>query len=401
MPNGRTRFADLPRWQVHALTVGLVAVLAYGLYLSLRPDPPPEQGGGTTFVPTVPDEHEKSGADLKYYREIVHAVRDGANYYDFANERLRHWGFRVGSIFNWRLPTYAYVLGLLPGDAWVRGLLILIGLAGLALAGISETRDANPIAAACTVLLLFGVFYWCIDGDAYLAQEVWASMLILLSVAAQGLRWRPLAVGAGLAALFFRELALPYCLIAAGLAWWHGRRREALAWLGGVLLFGVFLFWHASQVRSHLTADDVGQSRGVSEWIQFGGLTFDILTTRMNQFLFNAPGWLVFLYLLMAVIGLIGWRSEQGALVALTTLSYLAAFSIVGMHKNINWGLMFAPLLPFGVVRAPAAIRDFVMMAFPDTEATRLKELAGEIPEPMAGAMDERVQTKDESIEHK
>jgi hypothetical protein len=359
MPSCSTRLADLWQWQLRALAVGLLAVLVYGLYLSVRPDPPPERGGGTTFVPTVPETDKRHGADLKYYGEVINAVRGGANYYEVANRRLRYWGFPVGSIFNWRLPTYAYVLALLPSDAWIRGVLIVIGLAGLVLAGIAETRAANLLVAGGTLFLLFGVFLWCLDGEAYLAQEVWASMLILLSVAAAALGWRPLAVASGLAALFFRELALPYCLVATGLAWWYGRRREAFAWLAGVVLFGAFLAWHAQQVMSRLTPEDIGQSGGMSEWIQFGGLTFDILTTRMNQFLFLAPAWLVLIYLLLGLVGLIGWRSEQGTLLTLTTLGYLAAFSIVGMHKNINWGLMFAPLLPFGVVRAPGTLLEF------------------------------------------
>lgn len=348
MPITPTRLAGLRRWQVLGLAAGLLALLVYGLYLSW--------GGQTTFVPSASEGDEKHGADLKYYRQVVEEVHEGANYYDVANRELRRYGFRVGSIFNWRLPTYAYVLGALGSPAWIRGLLIVIGVAGLVLAGISEARDADLITAGCTMFLLFGVFHWCLDGDACYAQEVWAAMLIMLSVAANGLGWRPLAVAAGLAALFFRELVLPYCLIAGALAWWHGRRREAAGWLVGVVLFGIFLAWHATQVKSRLTPEDVAQSGGPLEWIQFGGFAFDIVTTRMNEFLFNAPGWLVVVYLLLALIGLIGWRSEQGALLSLTTLAYLAAFAVIGMPMNINWGLIYAPLLPFGVVRAPRTL---------------------------------------------
>jgi hypothetical protein len=348
MSSPPTRFAGLRRWQVGALAAGILAILVYGLWLT--------SGGGTTYVPLVSEDHEKSGADLKYYRQVVAEVHAGANYYDVADRELRRWGFRVGSIFNWRLPTYAYVLGALPGPDWVRGVLVAIGLAGLILAGIAETREANLIVAGCTVCLLLGVFVWSIHGDAYFAQEVWAGMLIMLSVAAHGLRWRALAVASGLAALFFRELALPYCLIAGLLAVWHGRRRESLAWFSGVLLFAAYLGWHAMQVTARLTPKDLAGSRGVLEWFQYGGLTFDIMTTRMNAFLLDAPGWLVFAYLLLGLIGLIGWRSEQGALLALTTLAYLAAFSVIGLPMNMNWGLMFAPLLPFGVVRTPGTL---------------------------------------------
>jgi hypothetical protein len=346
-----TRFASWPRGLVLLLAAGSAAALAFGLYAA--------RGERTTIdaaVPTVNAELEN--VDLKYYREVVTRVHDGENYYDVANQRLRDFRFRVGSIFNWRLPTYAYVLGALPSVGWAQGVLSLIGLAGLLLAVAADNRDVSFLAAGGTFLLQFGVFFWCIKDDCYLAQEVWAAMLILLSVGAAAFQWRVLAVGAGLAALCFRELVLPYCLVAAGVAWWYGRRKEAAAWLVGVGLFFVYLGWHAGQVTTRLTPADRADSRGVSEWITFGGLTFDILTARMNLFVLDAPGWLVFLYLATALIGLLGWRGEQGALVALTTIVYLAAFAVVGMPMNVNWGLMYAPLLPFGVVRAPGTILD-------------------------------------------
>lgn len=348
-----TRFADWPRGLVVLLAAGGAAALACGLYAARG-----ERTDIDAAVPTV--SAEPDNVDLKYYKEVVTRVHDGENYYDVANQRLRHFGFRVGSVFNWRLPTYAYVLGALPSVGWAQGAISLIGLAGLLLAAASDNRDVGFIAAGGNFVLQFGVYFYCINPkfDSFLAQEVWAAMLILLSVGAAAFQWRALAVGAGLAALCFRELVLPYCLVAAGVAWWYGRRKESLAWLAGIGLFFLYLGWHAAQVSMRLTPEDRADSRGISEWITFGGLTFDILTTRMNLFLLEAPGWLVFLYLATALIGLVGWRGEQGALVSLTTITYLAAFAVVGMPMNVNWGLMYAPLLPFGVVRAPGAILD-------------------------------------------
>jgi hypothetical protein len=39
-------------------------------------------------------------------------------------------------------------------------------------------------------------------------------------------------------------------------------------------------------------------------------------------------------------------------------LAFLAAFSIVGNPYNGYWGLLYVPILAFGVVRAPAAFVD-------------------------------------------
>jgi hypothetical protein len=340
-----TWFGKLGRWPAALVILALLAATGYALFAA--------RGEQIVHQPDAPPGDPKHGADLKYYRQVVGEVREGANYYDVANRELRYWGFSVGSVFNWRLPTYAYLLALLPGEDWIQGVLVLIGVAGLCLAFVAECKDIGLLGAGGTALLLVGVVHWSVDSPAYLAQEVWAGLLILVSVAAYGMGWPWLAVGSGLLALFFRELVLPYCLIAAGLAWLHQRRGEFAAWLGGILLFGLYLAWHAGQVGQRLTPADTAASKGMLEWVQFGGLTFDLLATRMNAYLFDAPGWIVAVYLVVAVAGLLGWRSEQGVRLTLTTLVYLAAFSVIGMKKNINWGLMFAPMLPFGVVRAP------------------------------------------------
>ncbi len=335
--------------------VALLAVsLAGGLYLAV--DQP------TVYVPpSEGNPKHVAGPDLLYYRTVVERVRGGENYYDVAYEELPRWGFPIGSMFNWRLPTYAYVLALFPGQDAIRVLLTLLAMTGVVLAFVSEKKERGRLSAAVTTLLLIGVATWPLAGNTCYAQEVWGGELILLSVGAAGCaafspRWRIVSVAAGLAALFFRELVLPYCIIAGLLALWNRRRWESLAWFAGVAVFFGYLAWHGQQVAARLTPEDRAGSTGVLGWVVFGGLPFDIMATRMNAFLMPLPGWAVFGYLLLAVIGLLSWRGEQGLLVSLTTFAYLAAFAIVGKPMNFNWGLMFAPLLPFGVVRGPAAL---------------------------------------------
>jgi hypothetical protein len=94
----------------------------------------------------------------------------------------------------------------------------------------------------------------------------------------------------------------------------------------------------------------------------------------MNRFVIALPGWLVFLYLSVALIGLLGWSGEQGRLLLLTTVTYLVSFAVVGRSMNFNWGLMFAPMLPFGVVRAPGtmwalveALRGSTLQSLPES----------------------------------
>jgi len=187
--------------------------------------------------------------DLALYQAVISDVRQGRDYYDAAHERIPQFGFPISSPLNWRLPTYAWLLSLLPNKCWIQGVLLLLGIAGLWLTFAAERFKLDVFQAAFTTLLMFGVFRWVLDGDAYLAQEVWAGVLIMISVAALRLgesswKWRALAALAGIAALLFRELALPYCLVAAGLALWQRRYWEAALWGKGLVGFSLLLAWH-------------------------------------------------------------------------------------------------------------------------------------------------------------
>ncbi len=204
------------------------------------------------------------------------------------------------------------------------------------------------------VFPLIGALYWCIDGDAFLSQELWSGILIALSVCFYAYdRWR-LGLATGLAALFFRELALPYCLVAVVLAWRERRRAEVVAWMVGLSLYSVYMMLHVLAVAGRILPDD----RLPASWLQFGGPAFLLLTCRMNAYLFNAPLWLSALYLPIALLGLAGWRGWIGARLSLTAGAYVAAFAMVGQPFNDYWGLMYAPMLAFGFAAAPAVLRD-------------------------------------------
>jgi hypothetical protein len=233
--------------------------------------------------------------------------------------------------------------------------LIAVAIATLLTTFIAVGREGGAGLAVASGLLMIGALIWCVDADAYVAGEVWAGTLIALSVAASTLNRWGLAVAAGLLALFFRELALPYCLIALALAWRHGRRWEATAWMIGLIGYALFMIWHGLEVISRITEADQAQHAG---WIQFGGPAFIMATCRMNTFLAAVPAWVTAFYLPLAVLGLAGWRGPFGVRTALTAGAYVAAFAIVGLPFNDYWGLLPAPLLCLGVVRAPLSLRD-------------------------------------------
>lgn len=323
------------------------------------------------------DIHAKTAPDLQLYREIIAEVRSGGDYYEVARRKLPEFGFPIGSPLNWRLPTYAWAFSLLPSKCWIQALLLVLAIGGLCLAFVAQCARSSVGHAALTTFLLFGVIRWTIDGEAYLAQEVWASALILISLSAHaiggresGVRgrelgvggrevgWRCLAVAAGIAALLFRELALPYCAVACLVAAANRRWTEAAAWAGGIALFFSFFAWHVGQVRAQLAGVDVAAGAGFAQWLRFGGLGFVLLTTRMNSLLFAAPAGLLWLYLLASLVGLARRSDDTSRLACLAALAYVLAFAVVGRPENFYWGLMAAPLLPWGVIHAPQALAE-------------------------------------------
>lgn len=287
------------------------------------------------------------------YRRIVERVHAGESYYDAAGTELKAGGFPTGSMFNWRLPTYAWVNGKLPSPAWGQVFLGILAVVTVLLMFRLLGQEGGVWMGATGGLLAVGFFAWCAVGDAFLVQELWAGTLIALSVCAYARQRWQVGLVAGLAALFYRELALGYCVVAAVLAWRERRRLEAGLWVAGFAFFALFLAFHGMMLAQH---SDDGRRGSALDWFALGGLPFVLKTCRTNLFLLAAPGWVTALYLPLALLGLLGWRSPIGLRVAATVVLYLAAFAVVGRPFNYYWGMMIAPLLCMGFVWSPVAL---------------------------------------------
>ena len=345
-----------PRLQAWAIAVAAVFLIAWYLVALYWP--------GATSTGAVAE----GGKDLEAYRHIVERVHRGEDYYLAAGEVLRAGGYATSSVFNWRPPIYAWLLAAFPKPEWGQVLLGLLALLALGLAYASDRAGGSVGRALLLLLAMLGAFLWCVDGDAFFAQELWAGVLIAVSVGffaladAMGCEAEPrvhqvvraAGIAAGLAALCLRELALLYVLVAILVACRERRWREVLVWCLGVASYAVFWAWHAWQVQEHLNGHEFAEASG---WIQFGGPAFVIHTSQMNVWLFNLPAWVAALYLVAALVGLASWRGPQGLLVGGTVVLYLAAYLIVGKPFNAYWGLLYVALLPFGLVRAPQGFR--------------------------------------------
>ncbi len=320
--------------------------------------------------------HPNEAGDVALYRAEVDRIHDGEGYYQAAAAELTARGYPTRSVFNWRTPLPMWLLGKMPamalGKVLLGGLALALMLVAFEALSREESANARPrsigtiqgatagrglIAArpvAC-VLLLTGPLLPTILGDLFVVPVLWAGVFIALSACAYGVNRPQAGVAFGLAAVFFRELALPYCVVCAAIAWRHGRRGEVAAWALGLTAWAAFFVMHWWTVSGLIAADAHPHRQG---WIQFGGAGFVISTAQMNAYLLLLPQWVTAIYLVAAMVGLAGWNTPLGTRIGLSTCMYLMAFAVVGQSFNQYWGSLIAPLLCFGVVRFPASLRE-------------------------------------------
>lgn len=215
----------------------------------------------------------------------------------------------------------------------------------------------RPVGAA---MLLTGPLLFSVLGNLYVSPILWAGTLIGLSVACYGLERPGWGVGFGLAAVFLRDLALPYALFSTAWALIHGRWRETAAWAAGLAGWAAFFTWHAVQAHQHMPPDATAHAGG---WIAWGGAAFVLATVQVNAYLLLLPQWVTALYLSAALLGFAGWNTPLGRRAGVVACLYGMAFAVVGREFNQYWGALTAPLFCLGVARAPVSVRELLRIA--------------------------------------
>jgi hypothetical protein len=308
-------------------------------------------------IPSVLDDNGKPrDAALMFYQTVVERMHAGESYYSIVGSELRRIGYPTQSVFNWRLPALAWLLGQLPSARTGQVLAFILAMATLSMWLAVFFRNRYAIwQVLLGGLFLSGPVIYSLFPGTFLVHEFWAGTLIALSLAAHARGWRHVSVISGLSALLLRELSLPFVFVMMALAYREGQRREALFWLTGILVFcGEFLF-HWSIVNNMITGNDQFLA---GEWIVFGGWPFVLNTAQMNPFLIALPPWVVAILLPSALLGLARWRGASGMRIASTVVIYVLAFSIAGRPNNTAWVRMYAFVMPLGLLHAPDACRE-------------------------------------------
>ncbi|MDE1467227.1 hypothetical protein [Aurantiacibacter sp. D1-12] len=290
--------------------------------------------------------------DLQLYDAIAERVAAGESYYEVAVEEQRARDFPVRPGLAVRLPTLVYVTALL-GEWGMIVLAVALAIATI-VAWHFRLRDEPGGPGRLRYLLLL-LIIGAVSGfkPQYLAlHEVWAGMLIALSI---GLyrpdRWG-WALLAGILALAVRELALPFILLMGWLALLRGNRGEAAAWLGVVLLFAGVLTAHLIAV-SGVTSEADPASPGWMALRGIGGWTANIVLSSPLHLL---PPYVAAPLVLLPLLGWAAWRSWFGVTGFLLCLGYGVLFMIAGRDNNFYWALIVMPVWFVGYAFVPRAL---------------------------------------------
>ncbi|MGY4396574.1 hypothetical protein ACVWZA_001754 [Sphingomonas sp. UYAg733] len=346
-----SRFAGIRTPMARLGLAVLALLLAATLTALASPGPPP--------VSHDPAQRADDQADVMLYESIVSGVRAGGNYYTVTADALRTGNYPLKPFVTFRQPTLAMVQAALPDGVTVALLYLLA--AAVMLAWFIRLRPAfarAPPFAIALILLAAGMVVF-VQPELANFHEVWAGLLIALSLALRRPdRWIE-AAAFGLIAMLIRETAALYVGIMAALAFAEGHRREALGWCLPVAVLAVVVVLHAHAVAQVVRPLDPG-SPG---WAGMLGFGFFVKTMTLSTALNLAPAWIAALLIGLALFGWAAWNDALALRALAIFASYGALLGLFGRVDTFYWGLMIAPTILVGLAFVPDGARDLISAA--------------------------------------
>lgn len=343
-----TRFALLTRRRARLAAAAVALLLALSLTALGSAAPP-----AVTVASDAAGEADNR-ADVLLYQDIVAAMQRGEPYYPAAAEALRRGGYPLRPFVTFRLPTLAvlessvpwwgviallYALALIVAAAWLRRL---------------ERVFARPLPRLVALLLLAAGAAPVLRPDMAAFHEVWAGLLIALSLGTWQRGAALPAIALGTCAMLIRETSALYVLAMATAATIDRRWREAVGWAAGAALLAVAVAAHAHAVALVVRPLDTA-SPG---WSGMLGPGFFITTVRLATALSVLPAAVAVLLVALSLVGWAGWRTALGTRALATLLLYAALIAGFARVDTYYWVLLIAPISLVGLVFAPDAIAD-------------------------------------------
>jgi hypothetical protein len=346
-----SRFAAWSRSRATLVLLLLAAIELAGLAaprVQMGPSPAALADGRTAV--------EARDEDLILYERIIAGIRDGQDYYSVAARELRAGGYPMRPFVAFRPPLLAEALAHVSPLAGLLALRALVVAVMLAWAIKLRAATGTPAGWAIACLLLACGVSLFTQARYVTLHEIWAGLLVALSLALRTpQRWVAAAI-LGLLAMLVRELALPYVAIMAAAALSERKWREAAGWTAAIGLFAVATGFHAAAASAVVTvADQVSPGwTHRSHWSLFLNAIWLTGPTR------SAPYLCAVALTPLALLGWAGWREPIAARAFATLTGYAAMLSFFGRPDNFYWALMITPLLLVGLAFAPRSLSELV-----------------------------------------
>lgn len=291
-------------------------------------------------------------SDVKVYQRITKAVANGEDYYAVVAREHRLHNYPLKPYFTIRPPTLAWISACLEPTGTRLALYVLIGLTVMAWLEVFRGISGTPLVQyAAFGLLAESAFVLSFSPFMYF-HESWAALLIALSIALRRPDRFGLSIAAGLAAVLFRELALPYLMLMAVLAAYEKCWREAYGWSGAIVLALVAQLLHAHAVAAVVIASDPA-SQG---WTGLGGWSFYLTAANNSSLLELLPMWVTAVVVPFSLFGWIAWRSAIALRVVGLMLGYATLLVLFARPDNVYWAILIEPFLLAGLSLGAAGV---------------------------------------------
>jgi hypothetical protein len=188
--------------------------------------------------------------------------------------------------------------------------------------------------------------------NGFYFTEVWAGGFLALSAIAYAQRRERTGAAWALLALFVRELAAPYCVLAAAIAVGRRRWREVAMWAGGGAAYVLYYGWHVWQSTHHIRPNDFAHAQS---WLAWGGVPFLLETWSYNGLFLIAP--LPIFALSVVAVAAAAGAPRMPLHIRGSIVVYSVCFLAVGQPFNGYWGFLTSPLIALWLAYAPAGFR--------------------------------------------